>query len=158
RVLAAQDFNDDRKDAGEIGSGHTVTALYEIVPAGVNYPRGVDPLKYQPQPPVEEPPPLTSNETMTVKVRYKAPEGDVSTRFDVPVADEGGEFAQATDDFRWASAVAGFGMLLRNSQYSGSLTFEQLLETANATAKPDPKGYRAEFVSLVVTAKSLRGQ
>ena len=117
RQLQAEDFNNDQVDAGEIGAGHTVTALYEIVPVNAPARQGVDPLKYQPQP---EPAPADKpygSELMTVKLRYKAPEGTESIKMEVPVAAQ--PVSEPSADFRQASAVAAFGMLLRHSQYAG---------------------------------------
>ena len=128
RVMAAEDFRDDTKDAGEIGAGHSVTALYEIVPRGVAPGRGAEPLKYQQQ---AEPPVLTdtdgepSDDLLTVKLRWKQPEGSVSSLKEFPLADRGGAFENASDDLRFASAVASFGMLLRDSKESGVMTYQK---------------------------------
>lgn len=184
RALAAADFNNDRKDAGEMGSGENVTALYELVPPGVSTApgRGVDGLKYQSNP--EPAPPLSreSNpETMTVKIRYKDPEGDASRKFEVPVVDRGKGYDQSSRDYRWAVAVAGFGMVLRhppllnatwinedgaivtqadfvNPERLGSLTLAQVRDIAEGANGYDPDGRRAEFLSLVVAAQTLTGQ
>jgi Ca-activated chloride channel family protein len=157
RILAARDFNDDRKDAGEIGSGHTVTALYEVVPAGkaVNLP-GVDPLKYQ-QP--NQPVPVSGNgELLTVKLRYKAPNGDVSKLLEVPVKDNVKKLDETDDDFRFAAAVAEFGMLLRESPHKGSATFGQVMDLARGARGADAEGHRREFVKLLESAAALMGQ
>ena len=154
RALAARDFNDDTKDAGEVGAGHTVTALYEIVPAGVQYNApGVDPLKYQ-QPPPPRSDVVASDESMTVKLRYKLPDEDTSQRMDLAVIDNGED--EPSGDFQFAAAVAGFGMLLRNSAYKGDLTFDavaQLAEGAAEARSDDAK--RSEFLDLVIAAKTL---
>jgi len=161
RILAAQDFNDDRKDAGEIGSGHTVTALYELVPPdGVAGLGGVDPLKYQqdategqpPQKPVAVP---DSPELMTVKLRYKQPDGVTSSKFEVPVlaSAEG----SASPNLKFASSVAMFGMLLRGSRFSGAATFDMALALAEEARGADKTGQRTEFASLVQTARALAG-
>ena len=122
RVLAAQDFNDDKKDAGEIGAGHTVTALYELVPAGVEVPAAkVDDLKYQK--PGGPAPAAGTGELVTVKVRYKAPDGDKSKLMAHAVADDRRELAKASADLRFAAAVAGFGMLLRETPDRGKVTW-----------------------------------
>ncbi len=154
RLLRSEDFNDDRKDAGEIGAGHSVTALYEIVPAGqkvVN--SGVDPLKYRqtPAPAVN----ASGKELLTVKLRYKEPNADESRLISMALADTGAAFANASDNLRFSSAVAAFGMLLRDSQYKGDATYGEVLKMARASAGPDPQGYRAEFIELVETARSL---
>ena len=151
RMLAAKDFNDDKKDAGEIGAGHCVTALYEIVPAGKDLKvPGVDPLKYQ------KPAGLTdSKELMTVKLRYKEPEADTSQLIEVPVEGEGPAFDRASDDLRWAATVAGFGMLLRNSPYKGEINYNAVLEIALGVKGNGDAGHRAEFRNLVETARDL---
>ena len=133
-MLAAQDFNDDTKDAGEIGAGHTVTALYEIVPAGLadelpNKPT-VDDLKYQAQLPPSEA--ASTGEMMTLKLRYKEPDGQVSKLLEYPVTDDGGALNEATDDFRFAAAVASFGMILRSSPHKGDATYQSVLDLAEA--------------------------
>ncbi|TWT30310.1 von Willebrand factor [Posidoniimonas corsicana] len=155
RMLAAQDFNDDKKDAGEIGAGHTVTALYEIVPAGEPAPTPeLDELRYQrPNQPLDG---KMAGELMTLKMRYKLPDEDQSTKRVWPVTDGGAAFGQASPDMQFASAAAGFGMLLRGSAYSGDLTWEAVREIAQPGVGEDPHGYRTEFVSLVDRAAQLR--
>jgi Ca-activated chloride channel family protein len=150
RLLKAEDFNDDRKDAGEIGAGHTVTALYEIVPSGVpiDLP-SVDALKYQAAPA----PAGGGDELATVKLRYKEPDGDTSRLLSMVVQDAGA--AQASSDLRFASAVVEFGMLLRDSEHRGDATFDQAVELARGAQGQDPSGLRAEFVELVRTAQQL---
>ena len=154
RILAHRDFNDDTKDAGDIGAGHTVTALYEIVPAGtpVNIP-GIDPLKYQ------EAPRLTdaagSGELMHVKLRYKKPDGEKSTLLELPVRDEGRKLSAASGDFHFATAVAAFGLILRDSKYKGAASLDLVEELATGGKGRDEHGYRAEFIALVAKAKSL---
>jgi len=159
RVMAARDFNDDTKDAGEIGAGHTVTALFEIVPAGVTYPaRGVDPLKYR-EPAAREvaPEPVGeyADELLTLKLRYKAPDGDTSKLLEFPLKDSEEQLRDATTDFKFAASVASFGMLLRGSRYSGDATINSVLELAEDGMGRDTHGYRAEFIDLVRTAKAL---
>ncbi len=159
RILAAQDFNDDKKDAGEIGAGHTVTALYEIVPAGaesgVSLPP-VDELKYQPK---NEPTTTAgSDEMLTLKIRYKQPDGDTSSKLEFPLRDEGRRFGQATRDFRFAASVAAFGMLLRNSPHRGNASFAGVQEIAAEAASGDSSGYRDEFLRMLAKAKELAGQ
>ncbi len=155
RVLAAQDFNDDTKDAGEIGAGHTVTALYEIVPAGldINVP-GVDPLKYQT--PRQTPDAVASGELMTVKLRYKEPDGDSSKLVEFSITDTGRPLAEASGDFTFAAAVALFGMSLRDSPHRGEADFGLALELADPSSGRDASAYRKEFVRLVETAAALR--
>jgi len=155
RLLAAEDFNDDTKDAGEIGSGHTVTALYEVVPVGVRFHgRGVDPLKYQ-RPARAAAPAEGSDEIMTVKIRYQEPDGGTSRLIERPVVDSGGSLRSADPDFRFAAAVAAFGMLLRDSQFKGKATFGLVEDLAASARGRDPHGYRAEFEELVERAASL---
>ncbi|MBT7727536.1 MAG: VWA domain-containing protein [Planctomycetaceae bacterium] len=152
RVMAAEDFRDDTKDAGEIGAGHSVTALYEVVPRGVALGRGAEPLKYQQQP---EPPVLTgtdgepSDDLLTVKLRWKQPDGSVSSLKEFPLTDRGGVFEEASENLRFASAVASFGMLLRGSKESGGMTYEKIGQIAGNSLGADPGGYRAEFTDLV---------
>ena len=206
RLLAKEDFNNDKKDAGEIGAGHTVTALYEIVPAGQETSQlaMVDKLKYQspsddasakPAPPSPEPAPkdaekpsnptpaaapaagaavplpkletpVSANrgeplpasvrkELMTLKLRYKAPDGDKSKLLEFPLTDPGTTWEKSSPDFRFAAAVAGYGMLLRDSNYRGQATWQSVAEWAHEGLGPDASGYRTEFLSLLEKAKAL---
>jgi Ca-activated chloride channel family protein len=154
RMLAHQDFNDDRKDAGEIGAGHTVTALYEIVPVGadVDVP-GVDPLKYQR--PTTAAPGVARDELMTVKLRYKAPDGNLSKLIVFPVKNR---TAEMSPNVGFAAAVAEFGMLLRESEHRGTATHADAAALARRFRGADPDGYRAEFVRLVELAEALTRQ
>ena len=161
RLLRKEDFNNDAKDAGEIGAGHTVTALYEIVPPGKDVSPLTDELKYQQ--PVAAPKPerytsTDSSELLTLKLRYKQPDGDRSKLLEVPVTDSGTSYARATDDFKFASAVASFGMLLRDSEYKGSASYSTVLELAQEGKGSDELGYRSEFINLVKKARSLSRQ
>jgi Ca-activated chloride channel family protein len=159
RLLADRDFNDDKKDAGEIGAGHTVTALYEIKP--VQQGNGpidlndseIDDLKYQK--PRELSPAAPTGELLTVKLRYKQPDGDKSTLLSVPLADVPQRFSEAPADLQFAGAVAMFGMLLRGSEHAGQARWEAVLEIASSTTADDRRGYRAEFVEMVKTAQGL---
>jgi len=154
RILRAEDFNDDTKDAGEIGAGHTVTALYEVVPAGKEGALpGIDALKYQK--PVEVTRESKSGELLTLKLRYKDPDGRTSKLIQVPVSDRGTNWTQASRDFKFASAVAALGMILRDSPYKGNATLGSVLELAEAGKGEDKQGYRAEFVELVRTIEGL---
>jgi Ca-activated chloride channel family protein len=152
RLLADHDFNDDRKDAGEIGAGHSVTALYEIVPAGkaADLPQ-VDPLRYQR--PRTTSSVAASDELMTVKLRYKAPEGGASRLLSVAARDSSS--GAASPEVRFAAAVAGFGMLLRDSEHKGALTYSQIAALARSVPAADSDGYRAEFARLVDMAERL---
>ncbi len=163
RVLAARDFDNDKKDAGEIGAGHTVTALYEIVPAGRERELRVAdrPLKYQR--PAEEPPTeLTeaaeSGELLTLRLCYKKPDGDKSKLVEHVAEDSGKRLGEASADFQFAAAVAAFGMVLRNSQYQGEATLAAVEEYALSGVGDDPGGYRTEFVDLVRRARQMAGQ
>jgi Ca-activated chloride channel homolog len=154
RMLRTEDFHDDTKDAGEIGAGHTVTALYELVPAGkeMDLPP-VDASKYQQ--PGELSPSATSDELFTVKLRYKHPQADTSQLLSIAVSDDGKPLVEASSDFQFAAAVAAFGMLLRDSEHKGTSTYDLVMELAEPGRGSDPGGYRTEFLQLVKTAKAL---
>jgi Ca-activated chloride channel family protein len=155
RLLHDQDFNDDKKDAGDIGAGHSVTALYEIVPAGMAVPGAkVDALKYQtPHAPSNA---ATSTELMTVKIRYKQPTGATSKLLSQPVKAAQVELAKTSSDFRWAVAVAGYGMMLRDSPNRGNLSWQQVESLAEGSVGTDAEGYRKELVQLVKIAAKLK--
>lgn len=161
RKLENEDFNDDKKDAGEIGAGHAVTALYQVVPAGTGTApiaaadRSVDELEFQGERPLTEA--AASGQLLTLKVRYKRPAEDQSNLLRFRVKDEGLGFGQATQDFKFAAATAGFGMLLRESEHKGNLTYEAVAEIAKANQGDDSEGYRAEFIEMVDRARSLAG-
>ncbi|UCF20459.1 MAG: DUF3520 domain-containing protein, partial [Gemmatimonadota bacterium] len=147
RLLRDEDFNDDTKDAGELGAGHSVTALYEVVPVGVEGTvdvQGVDLLRYRTPGTVR--PSADSAELLFVKLRYKEPDGDSSRLIQQPVTDS--EPAASTD-LRFAAAVAGFGMLLRQSEYCGDLSLGDVLKMARDAQGDDEEGYRSEFIKLV---------
>ncbi|HWV30758.1 MAG TPA: von Willebrand factor type A domain-containing protein [Dyadobacter sp.] len=154
RALRNDEFNDDKMDAGDMGSGHTVTAIYEIVPRGIatSFIGKVEPLKYQSNSQA-----LTSNpdEMMTVKVRYKKPDSEKSVLFDLPVKATSVAFDKCSENLRFASAVAEFGLLLRNSEYKGSATYNDVIKRARTAFGKDEEGYRSEFVQLVKVALSL---
>ncbi len=149
RMLAKEDFNDDTKDAGELGAGHTVTALYEIVPAeSTETFRSVDDLVYQQNQVVE------SQDLMTVKLRYKQPDGHKSRLIQQSI--RSGEMADTPQgDFQFAAAVAEFGLLLRNSEFKGQASYHHVLEQAARAGGEDPYGYRGEFLDLVRRAQQL---
>jgi Ca-activated chloride channel family protein len=160
RLLRAEDFNNDLKDAGDMGAGHTVTALFEIVPRGGSVPGpSIDPSVFQPAPRSATPAPpnsnANSNDLLVLRVRYKLPDAADSTRMDVPLADREVAFQRAEPDVRFAAAVAAFGMILKDSPYKGNATLEWVLDTASGSAGPDRGGYRDEFVSLVRKAIAL---
>jgi Ca-activated chloride channel family protein len=163
RIMAAKDFKDDTKDAGEIGAGHGVTALYEIVPtaAAGNSPVIDEPLKYQPNETVAAKPAApvdagpASSELLTLKLRYKEPTGDTSQERAFPLEDTGTTFENASTNLRFAAAVAEFGMLLRGSAHCGEATLAHVTATAAGALGTDPGGLRAEFLDLVREAGAL---
>lgn len=156
RVLRNEDFNNDRKDAGEIGAGHTITALYEIVPPDVPFElRGVDPLKYQQPVKPQTGGSSVSNEVMTVKLRYKEPDGDVSRLMTLGVVNR---LTSGATNIGFASAVAEFGMALRRSEHRGTATFKDAVVLARRHRGIDEHGYRAEFVRLIELADALMRQ
>ncbi|OGR60449.1 MAG: hypothetical protein A2X36_15915 [Elusimicrobia bacterium GWA2_69_24] len=153
RVLAAEDFNDDKKDAGELGSGHTVTALYELIPVGAKADLGsVDGLKYQKP---AAPAPGHDAELLTVKFRYKDPDSERSQLITETLKDGDRPLSAASENFRWAAAAAGFGMLLRGSQHAGDWSYLKSSELAQGARGQDPDGDRAEFLGLVKKAWML---
>ena len=156
RALRNDEFNDDKKDAGDMGSGHTVTAIYEIVPKGAqtSYIGTTDVLKYQQN---NANPTGHSDEMMTVKVRYKKPDSEKSVLFDLPVKATSVAFEKCTENLRFASAVAEFGLLLRGSEYKGKATYADVIQRARGAFGKDEEGYRSEFVQLVKVAQSLDG-
>lgn len=155
RMLAKEDFNNDEKDAGEMGSGHTVTALYEVIPFGVKDGfANVDDLKYQHQPKAKMTTGLT-DEIMTVKIRYKTPEGNISRLIVQPVTDENKSIENTSANFRFSASVAEFGLLLRNSQFKQNSDYKNVISLAENAKGDDKNGYRAEFINLVKTASSL---
>ena len=148
RVMAKEDFDNDKKDAGELGAGHTVTALYEIVPASSD--NGSDnsiPLRYQESKIKKET--ASNNEIMVLKMRYKPIKEDRSKLIEKTVIDENIKFAKTSENLRFASAVAGFGMLLRDSKFKNDLTAKDVIRIAKGAMNRDEEGYRAEFVGLV---------
>ncbi len=157
RLLNKEDFNNDKKDAGDLGSGHTVTAFYEIIPVGVKneFLDSVDKLKYQ-----VTVRPNTSNKTsemMTIKFRYKKPDEDVSKLIEHAVLDNGVKLERTSENFRFASAVAEFGMVLRNSEFKQESSYDKAIRRARTAIGKDEEGYRAEFVKLVRNARTIAG-
>ena len=148
RALNKEDFNNDRKDAGELGSGHTVTALYEIIPAdSQEVTSSVDDLKYQEQ--TVKANAYPSEELLTLKLRYKNPQSNVSQLIEQPVVNRSVELNETTNNFRFAAAVAGFGMLLRDSEHKESLTYDAVATLAQEAKGEDLEGYRQEFIRMV---------
>lgn len=154
RVLANQDFNDDKKDAGELGAGHTVTALYEIIPVGVEseFIKSIDDLKYQETKVSKS---AHNDELLTVKLRYKKPREDTSKLITHVLKDKPVKLAKSSDNFRFSAAVAAFGMLLRDSEFKGNASYENILAMAKEAKGDDEEGHRAEFVQLVKKASLL---
>ena len=154
RLMAAEDFNDDNKDAGELGSGHTVTALYELIPVGVNDPftRSTDPLKYQSG---EKTIRGGREEILTIKLRYQLPEGGKSQLLVHTMGNHHSSLPASSDNFRFAAAVAEFGLLLRNSAYKQGAGYNQVISLAQSARAEDKNGYRAEFIRLVESATWL---
>jgi Ca-activated chloride channel family protein len=162
RMLRKEDFNNDKIDAGEIGAGHTVTALYEVVPAGASANPAasvppVDPLKYSSKTRSTEPGAASaSSEMLTVKLRHKQPDGDKSELTERAVIDNGAGFEKASPDFKFAAAVAEFGMLLRDSEHKGNGSLDAVLEWAQEGKGADAAGYRSGFIELVRKAQTLK--
>ena len=157
RLLNDEDFNDDTKDAGEMGSGHTVTALYEIIPVGSdeNLPY-IDPLKYQSErntSGIHMPLRDTPREMCNIKLRYKQPDGLTSKMFEKTVGTQLKQVNETTDRFRFSAAVASFGMILRNSPYKGTANVTDVVSLASGARGSDPDGYRAEFIRLAQSAR-----
>jgi len=154
RLLNKEDFDDDKKDAGELGAGHTVTALYEIVPmtGGVQDSRGD--LKYQSVSTKKDA--YTTDEIMNIKLRYKEPKEDQSKLIEHPLKDSNVKLEKSSENFRFSAAVAEFGMLLRESEFKKDSSYEQVLELAKGSLGKDDFGYRAEFIQLVEKAKLLK--
>lgn len=152
RILANKDFDDDRKDAGEIGAGHTVTAIYEIVPAGEKVENDGIELKYSKVQPSDT---RFNSELLTVKLRYKEPAGSQSKLLTMGLMDGGQDISGASENLKFAASVAQFGLLLRDSRYKGSASVDSVISLANAANSHDLNGYRGEFINLVSQAKRL---
>ncbi|WP_069659529.1 vWA domain-containing protein [Arcticibacter eurypsychrophilus] len=154
RLLSKEDFNDDHKDAGDLGAGHSVTALYEIIPVGLKsrFLASVDPLKYQNN---KKPIVIDNKEMVTIKLRYKSPDGDKSKLISTTVADTPRQLKDASTDFRFAAAVAGYGMLLKKSEFIQQGNYQQSAALAASSIGPDNEGFRSEFVRLVKASSLL---
>lgn len=155
RVLNNEDFKDDKKDAGDMGSGHTVTIMYEIIPVGVvsKYMRDANDLKYQSPIHTEA---TYTDELATIKFRYKQPDGDKSKEMVQTIKDITTNLVSASENSRFSTSVAMFGMLLRDSRYKGTSSYEGVLAIAEASRSFDKEGYRAEFIRLVKAARGSR--
>jgi Ca-activated chloride channel family protein len=154
RMLKNEDFNNDKKDAGELGSGHTVTALYEIIPVGVESEFfKIDELKYQHT--TIDPKAEKTKELMTIKFRYKKPNEDVSKLIVHPLIDSNTTLSKTSDNFRWSASVAAFGMLLRDSEYTKNFSYDEVVQMAQAAKGEDNEGYRIEFINMVKSIGTL---
>lgn len=153
RKLADEDFNDDKKDAGEMGAGHTVTVLYEIIPSETGWNSNIDPLKYRKQPNQKN---INTHELLTLKVRYVNPHETASRLIERTVMAEPVKIQDTHDDFRFSAAVAGLGMILRDSPHKGKSDYNMVIDLAKNSVGTDPNGYRSEFVSLVHRARELQ--
>lgn len=155
RMLANEDFNDDKKDAGELGSGHTVTAIYEIIPTGVksDFLGSVDKLKYQKEKIKKSA--SKSDELLTIKLRYKKPDGNKSRLIEKPVLDNNLELEQSSDNFRWSAAVASFGMILRGSEFKKDANYDMAIELAENAKSLDKNGYRAELIRMMKDMRAM---
>lgn len=154
RMLKSEDFNNDKKDAGELGSGHAVTALYEIIPVGVDSEFDkIDELKYQTA--KVEPTASKSKELMTVKFRYKKPDEEISKLIVHPLVDNQVTLSKTSDDFRWSASVAAFGMLLRESEYIKNFSYDQVVQLAQGAKGEDKEGYRIEFINMAKSFGSI---
>jgi len=154
RALRNEDFNNDKKDAGELGSGHSVTALYEIIPADSDEAiDSIDPLKYQRTRPAKAI--GVSDELLTIKLRYKLPQEEVSRLIEHPLIDSHTPLAKTTANFRWSAAVAGFGMLLRGSEYVKGWRYDDVAMLAQGAKGRDQFGYQTEFIGLVKSMAAI---
>ncbi len=155
RMLAKEDFNNDKKDAGDLGSGHTVTALYEIIPVGLqsDFLKQVDTLKYQIPEKFSET--AFGSELMTLKMRYKQPGDSTSNLMTVAVLNEQKQMQHTSTNFRFAAAVAEFGMMLRNSSFKQQASYKDVISMAENALGADKEGYRKEFLRLVKNANSI---
>lgn len=153
RLLAAEDFDNDAKDAGELGAGHTVTALYELIPA--------DPKAAQEQSLTYSETKIkegayTSNDLLSLKLRYKQPNSETSQLISQSVTDSKKLWSESSINMHFAASVAGFGMLLRNSEYKGNLNYEQVLKLGREGLGQDAEGYRKAYLELVQKAAQLK--
>jgi Ca-activated chloride channel family protein len=155
RLLADEDFDDDTKDAGELGAGHTVTALYEIIPADYQTPYIVDADEATMKDIAVDPFSEKSNELVHIKFRYKAPDGKKSKLIEKGAIDHNIPLAKSSENFRWSAAVADFGLLLRDSKYKGRSNWNHLKRLAKSAQGADPNGYRKEMIQLVEDAEIL---
>jgi Ca-activated chloride channel family protein len=157
RLLNAEDFNDDTKDAGEMGAGHNVTALYELIPAGSDERiPSIDPLRYQVSGSKDRKENDLSDEYLTIKIRYKEPDGDTSMLFEKPVRGYINDLSDESDNLKFAAAVTEFGMILRNSEFKGNATLSSAASLARSSRGGDEDGYRAELIRLINTVIEMK--
>jgi Ca-activated chloride channel family protein len=159
RMLKSKDFNDDKKDAGEIGAGHTVTAFYEVVPVGVELKgTSIDKLKYQvaKAKKVAVQPKSNSEELLNVKLRFKSPEGSKSEKIEFPLLGPAMPFDSASEDFRFATAVATYAQLLKGDDRIGDLTYSDVIKMAKKAKGTDKYQYREEFIELVGLVNEIK--
>ena len=155
RILNDEDFNDDKKDAGEMGSGHNVTALYELIPSGSDESRpSVDPLRYQKNEKAGVK--ASSSEYLNIKIRYKKPDGETSSLLEKPVRGGIRQLDYSSENLRFAAAVSEFGMILRKSEYRGSATLDDAIGLANGARGEDEDGYRAELIRMMKTVRDMK--
>lgn len=159
RVMNNEDFNNDKKDGGDMGSGHSVTAVYELIPANKKKKQeeSIDPLKYQSEH-LDKNDPSLSNEIATIKFRYKNPGELRSKPSSIVVTNDPTILNSCSEDIRFSLAVIEFGMLLRDSEHKGSSSYKHVLELAQASIGDDKGAYRKEFIGLVMKAKDLQGK
>jgi Ca-activated chloride channel homolog len=153
RMLAKEDFDDDTKDAGELGAGHTVTALYEIIPVNESAITDDHELRYQQTEITENA--YSLDELLLIKFRYKKPDSDISTLIEIPVKDSSVPLMSTSNNFRFSAAVAEWGLLLRGSEFKADATYNQVIELAESSTGSDLDGYRKEFIDLVTASKQL---
>ena len=155
RLLNKEDFNDDKKDAGELGAGHTVTAMYEIIPSGVKseFVQSVDLLKYQDAKKAKKG--KYGDEILTVKLRYKKPTGKKSKLISKVVSNEALDFDNTSDNYRWAATVAGFGMMLRDSEYRQEANYSNLISMGQSSLGKDTEGYRTEMIRMMKNTQAI---
>ncbi len=153
RKLQNRDFDDDTKDAGELGAGHSVTALYEIVPKGMAATSSAQNLRYQENISKQ----IGNQEWAYVKFRYKKPDGDKSTLLTHTIKHSGRSFSDASGNYKFSAAVAGWGLLLRDSKFKGDATFKMVYDLADKSKGEDPYGYRTEFLSLIKKSENIMG-
>ena len=157
RLLNDEDFNDDTKDAGEMGAGHNVTALYELIPSGSDERiPSIDPLKYQVSKSNDYKENYLSDEYLTIKLRYKKPDGNISMLLEKPVKGYINDLDETSDNLRFAAAVSEFGLILRNSEFKGNATLEGASRLAKSSRGNDEDGYRSELIRLINTVKDMR--